>query len=545
MIAPFSGSSLKKFRELKERDGYEESLYGFLEGGWKHIDPAPFVGGWHLEAIGEHLEAVSRGHIKRLLVNCPPRCSKSSMISVAWPAWTWIQKHQGLGGPEAQFLFASYAEGLSLRDSVKTRRLIISPWYQHHWKDKFQLTGDVNTKGRFENNRGGYRIATSVGGTLTGEGGSILVIDDAHKADEVESDVVREGVIEWYDEVFTTRLNDPSNGAIVVIGHRVHHDDLSNHLLDHGGFTHLCLPMEYDSGRHCVTVLGIDEQGQEVKWEDPREKDGDLLCEGRYSPESIADHKTRAFVWAGQFQQMPRPKGGGIIKEDYWQPWQEPKYPPFEFMMASLDTAFTDKDENCPSAMTIWGVFRDDKGNANVMLVYAWEKHLLFSDLVNLTIDTCTKDARTKDFKGNPITKFRFPVHKVVIEGKANGLSVVQELHRLCGNSAQFGVDSFDPGKFGDKTARVYSIEHIFEQKMVWVPWVEPYGYEWANRVIDRCASFRPGKHKNSDLVDTVSMGLRFLRDSGMLERREEQAMEAAALVQYRSRNIPLYGGFN
>lgn len=188
----------KRLLELEEGKVYEDSLYRFLEKGWAYIDPAEFVGGWHLEAIAEHLEAVTKGHIKRLLINIPPRMSKSSIVSVAWPAWTWLQRGNGyLEGPQVQFLYASYAESLAVRDSIKTRRLIESPWYQKHWGHRFTLTDDQNTKIKFENNYKGYRFCTSVGGTVTGEGGAILAIDDAHKADEVESDLVRKGVIDW------------------------------------------------------------------------------------------------------------------------------------------------------------------------------------------------------------------------------------------------------------------------------------------------------------------------------------------------------------
>ena len=167
--------AIARLKELEEADACEKSLYEFVQKAWKYIDPAPFVGGWHIEALCEHLQAVNEGKIKRLLINVPPRTGKSSVVSVAWPAFTWAQSHKDwLSGAEVQFLFASYAERLSLRDSVKCRRLMESPWYQKFFGKQFNLTGDQNTKIRFENDRGGYRLATSVGGTLTGEGGSIL-----------------------------------------------------------------------------------------------------------------------------------------------------------------------------------------------------------------------------------------------------------------------------------------------------------------------------------------------------------------------------------
>src|SRR5262245_46400218 len=147
----FDISFIGKQYGLREKEECEDSLLKFLQAGWKFIDPATFQPGWHLEAMAEHLQAVTDGQIQRLVINVPPRSSKSSLCSVAWPAWTWAQTNKGpLSGAHVQFLSASYAHTLSLRDSVKTRRLIQSPWYQEHWADRFQLTGDQNAKHRFE-----------------------------------------------------------------------------------------------------------------------------------------------------------------------------------------------------------------------------------------------------------------------------------------------------------------------------------------------------------------------------------------------------------
>lgn len=146
------------------------SLYDFLKQAWPIIEgDTPFIDGWHIQAICEHLEACYKREIKNLLINIPPRCSKSSLVSVAFPAWCWLHN------PSERFLYASYALSLALRDSVKCRRLILSPWYQSRWGDKFKIVGDQNTKGRFDNTKTGYRISTSVGSAVTGEGGSMLI----------------------------------------------------------------------------------------------------------------------------------------------------------------------------------------------------------------------------------------------------------------------------------------------------------------------------------------------------------------------------------
>ena len=520
----------KRLREIEDGKVFKQSLYDFLKGAWQYIDPAEFVGGWHMQAICEHLEAVTRGHIKRLLINIPPRMSKSSIVSVAWPAWTWLQENDSyLQGPTVQFLFASYAESLAVRDSIKTRRLIESPWYQKHWGNEFHLVDDQNTKIKFENDFKGYRFCTSVGGTVTGEGGAILAIDDAHKADEVESDTIRQGVLQWYDEVFFTRRNNPRLSAIAVIGQRVHEDDISGHLLGTGDFTHLMIPMEYEKDRHCVTVLKTNPDGTEITWEDPRTEEGEPLCEGRYGQKEIEEQKKKPFVWAGQFQQRPAPKGGSIIKGEWWKLWDRPKYPPFEYLLASLDTAYTEKQENDPSAITIWGTFKDDSGNPRVMLVWAWRDWLEFPDLCQKVLDICTVDGR----KG--IKHPRFPVDRIIVEAKASGLSIVQELNKMMRWRVPVEPINYAKGKHTpDKTNRLYSVQHLFTDGMIWAP-----DRQFADMVIRECEIFPKGTH--DDLVDTLSMGLRYLRDSGFALMREEYATEVHDELILKPRQGALY----
>src|SRR6202171_4519631 len=152
-------------RELAERN-----LRDFVRLAWPVVEPRPpFVDGWHIDAITDHLQAIARGEIRNLLINVPPRHMKSLLVSVFWPCWEWVRY------PQRRWLFSSYGASLSIRDSVKCRRLIESPWYQTNWGHRFSLTGDQNAKARFDNDRTGYRLSTSVGGAATGEGGDRLV----------------------------------------------------------------------------------------------------------------------------------------------------------------------------------------------------------------------------------------------------------------------------------------------------------------------------------------------------------------------------------
>ena len=260
------GREINIERQLMELDraDCEDSLYTFLKHSWKFIDASSFTEGWPIEAIAEHLQAVVDGDIRRLIINIPPRMGKSSITSVAFPAWTWTQPGiTHTSGPGVQFLHASYAQQLALRDSVKCRRLIESPWYQSLWGDRFQLTSDQNTKTRFDNDKNGSRLSTSVGSALTGEGGAIIVVDDPNAAQEAFSEATIASTIDWWDSALSTRLNNPKEGAFVVIQQRLSEEDLTGHILskDIGEWTHLCLPMKYEWRRHSVTSIG---------WEDPR-----------------------------------------------------------------------------------------------------------------------------------------------------------------------------------------------------------------------------------------------------------------------------------
>lgn len=551
--------------ELAKRTDYrvaaEQSLSEFLRGAWPYIDPNPYQDGWHLDAVAEHLEAVTRGKIKRLIINIPPRMSKSSLVSIAWPAWTWAQSppppppppagtkppvdplslqfpdtgpkflknfSHPLSGPHTQFLFASYAQSLALRDSTKTRRLLESPWYQKYWGNRFHLVDDQNTKVRFENSKGGYRLATSVGGSLTGEGGACIVIDDPENATEITSDAMREQVALWWDEAMSTRLNDPKEGAYVIIMQRLAENDLTGHILskDNGEYVHLCLPMEYEANRHCATKIGFS---------DPRTQEGELLCPERFGPNEVEEFQRNLgpYGYAGQMQQFPTPRGGGIIKREWWQVWPkweeetdedgQPlrplEYPPMDYIVASLDPAYTEKQENDFSALTIWGVWRDERDLPKLMLMRAWQERLELNALLQKVHKSCIN----KNMK----------VDMLLIEAKASGHSVAQELRRLFGSEQRYGVQLMEPK--GDKVARAYAIQHLFAEGVIFAP-----NRTWADEVITQAEHFPKGKH--DDLVDSATQAIKFLRDTGWALRRDERDRDLQASMVYTGKKgVPLY----
>ena len=557
----------KQLAELDRAD-CEDSLYTFLKHAWKYIDASEFTEGWPIEAIAEHLQAVVDGDIRRLIINIPPRMGKSSITSCAFPAWTWAQPFTSpTCGPGVQFLHASYAQQLSLRDSVKCRRLIESPWYRGLWGDRFHLTSDQNTKGRFDNDKNGSRLSTSVGSALTGEGGSIIVVDDPNAAQEAFSEATIASTIEWWDSALSTRLNDPKTGAFVVIQQRLSEEDLTGHIMskDRGEWTHLCLPMRYEWQRHSYTsigwhdprgladdgepLVGIAEDGErfavspdaQITLED---KEGELLWPDRFGATEVEILERQLGPWAtaGQLQQRPEPKGGGIIKREWWQPWTSEMYPNMDLIVATLDTAYTTKSQNDPSAMTVWGVFSSDvsvqapthagsrhggmveyaraytEKAPRVMLMDAWQGRYELHDLVTKVAVTCRK----------------MKVDVLLIENKAAGFSVAQEIRRMYGFE-KFGVQMFDP-KSQDKLARLYSVQHLFAEGLVFAPIKQ-----WAEMVISQVGQFPKGKH--DDLVDTVSMAMRHLRDTGAIVRGDEWTADVEDSLSFKGNNnlAPLY----
>lgn len=488
----------------KERRVMEQSLHAFTRGAWQVIEPGRrFVDNWHLKVICEHLEAVSAGQIKRLVINVPFRTSKSTFVSVAWPAWTWIKR------PEHQWLTGSYAQPLATRDSLKMRRLITSDWFTSYWPNAVTLAGDQNAKQRFQNTANGHRITFSMTGGVMGEGGDTIVIDDPHDRQGANSDVQRPEALTTYDEALITRLNDPDSGAIVIIMQRLHEADLSGHVLKEKGWTHLMLPMEYEPDRHCKTSIGFS---------DPRTKSGELLWPSRFSRVTVENLKVRLGEYgaSGQLQQRPSPAGGGILKTEHYQLWPAGKeLPPFTYILQSYDTAFTDKTSNDPCACTVWGVFNlDVKGKlvAKAMLLDAWTDHLGYPRLKEkLMADwKAVYGGHSRDL--DPMNKAR-RADACIIEEKGSGISVIQDMRE-----AGIPVMSYNPG-LASKTARAQLKAPLLEADAFYLieSAKEPgKPVKWARPLLHQEQQFPNGEH--DDLVDTGTQAAIYLQRNGFLE---------------------------
>lgn len=291
----------------------EMSLAHYIRQAWHIVEPKkPLMWNWHLDAICDHLQAVSRGEIHYLLINVPPRHTKSLTVMVFWPTWEWGPA----GMPHLRYICSSYSFALSTRDAVKAKRIMASPWYRERWGDQFVAPYDTDQKIRYDNDAGGYRVATSVGGMGTGEGGDRVMVDDPHNVTRVESDVQRESTLLWWDESMSTRVDNEDTGAYVIIGQRTHSLDLSGHIIEKGenkeiDLVRLILPARYEKERELKLSTKTP-----LLFKDPRTEDGEPLDKSRYPERKLTKLEKRMteYARASQLQQRPSPRGGGMFK---------------------------------------------------------------------------------------------------------------------------------------------------------------------------------------------------------------------------------------
>lgn len=298
---PLSEVEAAFYRKLKGR--LETSLYAFVRAAWHVLEPGKvFVPGWHIEAVCEHLERVTRGEIRRLAINVPFRSSKSLVVSVIWPAWVWTTD------PGYQWLCVSHGENLAIRDCRKMRFLVQSDWYQRLWPITFAR--DENKKSSVLNDSQGHRIAAGITSGILGLSCDSLVVDDPHDRDDILSDVKLIRAIGEFREKLSTRLNNPETGAIVVIGQRLSEKDLFAHLFE-AGFDRLVIPMRYESNHPYPSTTG---------WQDPRRKEGDLMCPARFPERTVAEQEALmgSYATSGQYQQRPAPSGGGMFRREWF-----------------------------------------------------------------------------------------------------------------------------------------------------------------------------------------------------------------------------------
>ena len=407
-------------------------LYGFIEKSFYELNPTtPFLRNWHIELMAAELEACRRGETKRLIINVPPRSLKSICTSVAFPAW--LLGHN----PSSQIICASYAQDLANKHAIDCRTLLSSKWYQDLFPTR--LSSERQAVQEFMTTQKGFRLATSVGGVLTGRGADFIIIDDPLKPDEALSDTQRKAVNDWFDHTLCSRLNDKRTGCIILIMQRLHEDDLVGHILGKEPWKVLRFPAiaEEDETHVIQTPYGTRRFERRA---------GEALHPERESLEVLNRLREALgeYNFAGQYQQAPAPSGGGMVKAEWFKTYTVNDLPAkFEMVFQSWDTANKPTELSDYSVCTTWGV--KDK---HAYLLHVLRKRLGYPELKRAVRE------QAEAFSSNTI----------LIEDKASGTQLIQELI----SEGMHAVKRYEPTM--DKIMRMHSVTSTIENGFVHLP---------------------------------------------------------------------------
>jgi len=442
----------------------------FVQEAWPLIEPQPYVHGWHLDALCQHLQAVTETAaatddcpptsppIRNLLINVSPRTSKSLVTSVFWHPWVWLT------WPACRWLYASYSGDLVLRDAQLARTLMQTPWYQglvSQQARQWVLVGDQNVKGYYSNSAQGYRISTSVGGRATGFGGDLCVADDLHSVTEDFSTTRAEiqAAKQFWQVTMASRTTDAKRTCRVLVGQRVALDDVSAAVLAQGTYAYLKIPMEYEP-EHAAppTPLG---------WVDPRTEPGELLCPARFGPDEVATlKKSLGHRYYTQYQQRPVTELSSLFPRTRWKFFHIwPSMDWFDVIVQSWDARFGDaKESGSFVAGHVWG----RKGDQVFLLDRVCER-LSFSETVKEVVRLSEK------WPG---------AYAKLIEEKANGNAIYETLR-----SRVFGLQLVPVGgRYSSKLARAEAIAFLQEAGQAWLP--HPTLAPWVDAYMDHMEAF-------------------------------------------------------
>ncbi|MBL0319815.1 MAG: phage terminase large subunit [Alphaproteobacteria bacterium] len=457
-----SGPTLSPTRLLEAV--LRQDLSSFIAKSFHTLNPGiEYQPNWHIDLIAAYLEAVTQGEIKRLIINMPPRALKSVTVTVSWPAWL-------LGrNPATRIIAASYSQALSTKHSVDCRALIQSPWYRQLFPDT-QLSKTHNQKQKFMTSQHGFRFATSVGGTATGEGADILIIDDPLSAAQAQSATRRMRAIEWFEQTFMSRLNDKSKGAVVMVMQRLHPDDLTGYLLQkpEHPWTVLSLPAI------CPYTHSIQQGRVSRLWQE-----GELLQSTRES-KAILDRlcaEMGSYVFSAQYLQKPLVSEGGMVDAKWFVYRSQELIDALEFdaVVQSWDTAIKAVQVNDYSVCMTWGIC-----DLGLVLLDVARFQLEYPELKR----TCLLLAG----KWKPVA--------LLIEDTASGQSLLQDIRR----ETQLACVGIRPK--GDKISRLAAVTPIIEAGRV----VFPKNAPWLHTLEQELLAFPHAKH--DDQVDALSQFL-------------------------------------
>jgi predicted phage terminase large subunit-like protein len=452
--------SAAEYQAFSRNDFYTFTHRAFLE-----LNPrVAFLHNWHNELIAAKLEACRRGEITRLIINVPPRSLKSHSAAVAFPAW--VLGHN----PSAQIICASYGQDLANKHSTDCRTLMASQWYRSLFPTR--LCAQKQSVQEFLTTQNGFRMATSVGGVLTGRGADLIIIDDPLKPDEALSETQRTAVNEWFDHTLYSRLNDKRSGCIIIIMQRLHEDDLVGHVLEQEDWDLIRLPAIAEENE--TYVISTPYRTRTV-----RRRAGEPLHPER-EPLPLLEHLRRGigeYNFAGQYQQAPAPMGGALVKASWFKMYSTADLPSqFEMIFQSWDTANKSTELSDFSVCTTWGL-KDQK----FFLLHVLRERLEYPGLKRAVHSQAVS----------------FKPRNILIEDKASGTQLIQELRQ----EGVQAVTSYDPQGL-DKIMRLHSVTSTIENGLVYLP----EKAEWLISYVHELTTFPSGKH--DDQADSTSQAL-------------------------------------
>jgi len=470
-VLPKDSPQIPKIHQLLEEDKKErckENFMPFVGQMW-----SAFIAGRHHAIMADAFERVANGTLKRLIINMPPRHTKSEFASYLFPAW-FLGKY-----PEKKIIQTAHTAELATGFGRKVRNLVNSPDYQKVFPIK--LSSDSKAAGRWNTNKGGDYFAIGVGGAVTGKGADVLIIDDPHSEQEAMqgNPLVYDRVYEWYSSGPRQRLQP--GGAIIVVMTRWSKRDLTGQIIqnsikrDGDEWETIEFPALLPSGKPLWSEFWKQEELEAIKAEIPVGK------------------------WEAQYQQNPTSEEGAIIKREMWKIWEDDSPPHCEFIIQSWDTAFEKSNRADYSACTTWGVFyrtnTDGYDIAHIILLDAYKERLEFPELKAKAMELY------KEWKPDAC----------IVEKKAAGAPLIYEMRRM-----GIPLQEYTPGKGSDKIARVNAISDLFASGFVWCP-----DTRWAEELMEECASFPNGEH--DDLVDSTSQALLRFRQGGFIRLNSDE----------------------
>ena len=479
-------AELDHLESLKKQRLAQGKFLAFVSQMWPS-----FIGGRHHARMADAFERVARGECKRLIINMPPRHTKSEFASYLLPAW-FLGKY-----PNKKIIQTSHTAELAVGFGRKVRNLVDTDAYHKIFPD-LVLQADSKAAGRWNTSKGGDYFAIGVGGAVTGKGADLLIIDDPHSEQEAAiaetSPEVYDKTYEWYTSGPRQRLQP--GGSIVIVMTRWSKRDLTEQVLkaaaQRGGeeWEVIEFPALLPSGNPLWPEFWSLEELTALKEELPNSK------------------------WQAQYQQNPTSEASAIVKRDWWQIWEPEKPPTCQFVLMSWDTAFEKHNRADYSALTTWGVFyhpdATGKEQANIILLNAFRDRMEFPVLKQTAID------QYKSWKPDG----------VIIEKKASGAPLIYELR-----SMGIPVQEFTPSKGNDKISRLNAVSDLFASGRVWCP-----NTHWAEEVVNEVAEFPAGEH--DDYVDSVSLALMRFRKGGYIKSDLDEPDEVKMFKSNRNRGF-------